>query len=389
MQNMRIDEMKNPVHVLSTVDELPSASKLALFGAGETGQEFTRKLKSTRPDIEILCFFDSFREGSWENIPILKPLHIENLDESAELIITSVFWNEIAEIIDLDFSRSYKILSNDLINQSSHLSSYGSFYFEEDAQSELENRLSVVNDKFCTDLDREILRKLFDLRVYRKEQEFFAYVDQITRSQKKSFQTKDKYSKHLELDSIRYAIEGGVYDGQDTYRLLEVLKKSSAFKRLYAFDPFLESLHNGEYFKKIDSQLCEFHQSVLWDCEEIIAFRVDRANPANSTVLREAELGGEGASVKTHSAITVDTFLGKSGTPVDLIKLDVEGSEMNVLNGARDSILKWRPKMAISLYHRKEHLLEIPEFLLSLHKDYRFSISVNNPTFVDMVLYAS
>lgn len=381
--------MQNPLHVLSSVDELPIASKLALFGAGETGQEFAKKLQSTRPDIEIMCFFDSFRDGAWENIPILKPLDIENLDENAELVIASVFWSEISEIIDRDFSRKYKILSNDLINQSSHLSSYGSFYFEEDVQRELEERLSVVNENFRTDLDREILRKLFDLRVYQKEQEFFAFVDQLTRSQEKSFQTKDKYSKHLDLDAIRYVIEGGVFDGQDTYRLLEVLKKSSAFKRLYAFDPFLESLHNGEYFNEIDSQLCEFHQKVLWDCEERIAFRVDRENPANSTVLRETELVGEGVSVKTHSTITVDAFLEKSGTPVDLIKLDVEGSEMNVLNGARVSILKWRPKMAISLYHRKEHLLEIPEFLLSLHKDYRFSISVNNPTFVDMVLYAS
>jgi FkbM family methyltransferase len=300
-----------------------------------------------------------------------------------------VFWNEISEIVDRNFSINYMILSNNLINQSSHLSSYGDFYFEEGVQYGLEERLAVINQKLCTDLDREILRKLFDLRVYRNEQEFFAFIDRLIRSQKKSFQSKDKYSKHLEFDAISYAIEGGVYDGQDTYRLLQELKRSSDFKRLYAFDPFLESLHSGEYFEKIDAESCEFHTNVLWNCEERIAFRVDRANPANSAVLRETELAIAGTSIRTHSAITIDAFLRERGTPVDLIKLDVEGAEMNVLYGAKDSILKCRPKMAISLYHRREHLLEIPEFLLSLHKDYQFSISVNNPTFVDMVLYAS
>lgn len=388
MSNDQADGVKNAFHVLSSLNELPAASKLALFGAGETGQEFVRKLRTARPDVEILCFFDSFREGVWENIPIRKPLHIASLPESAELIITSVFWNEIGELVDQQFSRSYKILSNDLINQASHLSSYGSFYFAENTRTELEERLTAINGHFRTSLDREILRNIFDLRVYQREHDFFAFVDQLIRKQKKSFETKDKYSKNLELDSIGYVIEGGVFDGQDTYRLIEILKNSPIFKKMYAFDPFLESLYKGEYFDKMNSSQCEFHQNVLWDREEKIGFRVDRANPANSTVLKESEFAGEGYSGTSHAAITIDAFLAKTGTPVDLIKLDVEGSEMNVLNGAKESILKHRPKMAISLYHRKEHLLEIPEFLLSLHNDYTFSISVNNPTFVDMVLYA-
>ncbi len=381
--------METLPHILKSFAAIPPQSQLALFGAGSTGQDFARKLQRVRPDVDILCFFDSFREGAWEHIPIQNPSCIANLDPNVELIITSVFWSEIAEIVDKNFARSHKILSNDLINQASHLSSYGSFYFEECIPSELENRLALVQDKFRSDLDRETLRKLFDLRVYRKEDEFFSFIDQITRSQKKTFETRDKYSRHLDLDSIRFAIEGGVYDGEDTYRLLEALKKSSEFERIYAFDPFLDSLYSGEYFHKIDLRSCEFYPNVLWDCDEKVAFVVDRENPENSRVLRESELGGEERSDKIYSAITIDAFLEKNGSPVDLIKLDVEGSEMNVLNGARDSILKWRPKMAISLYHCREHLLEIPEFLLSIHPDYRFSISVSNPTFIDMVLYAT
>jgi FkbM family methyltransferase len=388
MQDVMMTKTKSP-SMLNSIDDLPARTKLAIFGAGETGQEFARKLRTGRPDVEIVCFLDSFRSGLKEGTPIREPAYIKSFDKNVELIIASVFWSEIAEIIESNFPRNYKILSNDLINQASHLSAYGPFYFDTNMSVELESRFSGINEKFRTELDREILRKLFDLRVYGKEEEFFSFVDQLTRQQKKTFEMQDKYSRHLEFDSINYVIEGGVYDGQDTCRFLEVLKKSPKFKKLYAFDPFLESLYKGEFFKKMDLSSCEFHENVLWDCEERVAFRVDRANPANSKVLRESEVENNGFQDKMHSTVTIDAFLRKAGVPVDLIKLDVEGAEMNVLNGAKDSILKWRPQMAVSLYHRKEHILEIPEFLLSLHNDYKFSISVNNPSFVDMVLYAS
>lgn len=388
MQDLKMNMMTSS-SILYSIDELPAQTKLAIFGAGETGQEFARKLKISRPDIEIVCFYDSYRKGSWENILIREPAQIKNIDASIVLVIASVFWSEIADIIDTKFPRKYKIISNDLLNQCSHLASYGSFYFDTKMSAELESRLSAVNDKFQTVLDREVLRELFDLRVYKKEKEFFSFVDQLTRRQKQTFETQDKYSRHLEFDSVGYVVEGGVYDGQDTYHFLEVLKKSKNFKRLFAFDPFLESLFKGEYFEKIDTNSCEFHENVLWDTEERVGFKVDRANPANSKVLRESEIEKIGFTGKMHNTVTIDSFLKKTGVPVNLIKLDVEGAEMNVLNGAKDSILKWRPKIAVSIYHRKEHLLEIPEFLLSLHKDYKFSISVNNPSFVDMVLYAS
>lgn len=379
--------MDGDVEVLLDLESLSSGIKLALWGAGETGQEFAKRLATARPDLTIVGFIDSYRDGDWHGIPILKPDEIDRLGSDVLLIITSVFWSEIRNVLATHSSREHKILSNNLINQASHLSAYGSFYFDSNQRSNLENRLAQITPHFRSDLDREVFGKLFNLRAGKEEAEFFTYVNELTQNQKKSFKTRDKYSRHLDLEGIRYVIEGGVYDGEDTYRLIDALKAFPSFQRFYAFDPFLAALHSGEYFSKIDPSICEFHQKVLWDCSEKIAFRVDSENPANSTVLRGADLVG--TSIDVHNAVTIDSFVAEVNTAVDLIKLDVEGSEMNVLKGARDSIVRWKPKLAISIYHRKEHMFEIPEFLLSLHADYNFSISVNNPSFVDMVLYAS
>jgi FkbM family methyltransferase len=44
---------------------------------------------------------------------------------------------------------------------------------------------------------------------------------------------------------------------------------------------------------------------------------------------------------------------------IDFIKLDVEGAELDVVRGARDSIQRFKPKLAISLYHKPNDIFEI------------------------------
>src|ERR1700730_9954654 len=44
---------------------------------------------------------------------------------------------------------------------------------------------------------------------------------------------------------------------------------------------------------------------------------------------------------------------------IDFIKLDVEGAELDSIRGARDSIQRFKPKLAISLYHKPNDLFEI------------------------------
>lgn len=54
------------------------------------------------------------------------------------------------------------------------------------------------------------------------------------------------------------------------------------------------------------------------------------------------------------------------------IKMDIEGAEMDALMGARKTIEKYRPYLAICLYHRKNDLLEIPEYINSLGCGYEY-----------------
>jgi len=47
----------------------------------------------------------------------------------------------------------------------------------------------------------------------------------------------------------------------------------------------------------------------------------------------------------------VTTLDAAIGQPVSFIKMDLEGWELNALEGSRAHILEDRPKLAISVYH--------------------------------------
>ncbi|MEP7063046.1 MAG: FkbM family methyltransferase [Betaproteobacteria bacterium] len=86
---------------------------------------------------------------------------------------------------------------------------------------------------------------------------------------------------------------------------------------------------------------------------------------------------------------TIDDLVGAQELDrIDFIKMDIEGSELGALQGGEKSLRRWRPKLAISLYHRPEDFFAIPLWLDSLDCGYRYYLdhySIHNE---ETVLYA-
>ncbi len=72
---------------------------------------------------------------------------------------------------------------------------------------------------------------------------------------------------------------------------------------------------------------------------------------------------------------------------VDFIKMDIEGHEMEALRGAEATIRKFRPKLAISIYHRPQDYIEIPDFIRSIDPGYRFFLQNYTISDGETVLY--
>jgi FkbM family methyltransferase len=54
---------------------------------------------------------------------------------------------------------------------------------------------------------------------------------------------------------------------------------------------------------------------------------------------------------------------------VDLIKIDVEGADLDVLRGASSILTKSKPAVMVAAYHQKEHIFEIPFYIKALIPD--------------------
>ena len=68
--------------------------------------------------------------------------------------------------------------------------------------------------------------------------------------------------------------------------------------------------------------------------------------------------------------------------------MDIEGSELVAIKGAENTIKKFKPKLAISIYHRGKDIIDIPEYLLSINNQYKFYLKHISTSWVDTVLFA-
>lgn len=86
------------------------------------------------------------------------------------------------------------------------------------------------------------------------------------------------------------------------------------------------------------------------------------------------------------NAIDIDTLINND--KVTYIKMDIEGSELKALKGARNIIEKYIPRLAICIYHKPEDIILIEEYLLNLNPDYHFYIRHYASNMWETVLYA-
>lgn len=81
---------------------------------------------------------------------------------------------------------------------------------------------------------------------------------------------------------------------------------------------------------------------------------------------------------------TIDSLdLGR----IDFVKMDIEGAELMALRGGEQTLRRWRPKLAISLYHRPEDFFAIPLWLDGLGLGYRFHLDHYSIHQEETVLY--
>ena len=92
----------------------------------------------------------------------------------------------------------------------------------------------------------------------------------------------------------------------------------------------------------------------------------------------DENIGGsrfDSAGNEVAEIITIDSYVREKKLPrVDFIKFDVEGAELEVLQGATTTIAKFKPILNISAYHKWNDFWTLMNFVKSVRPDYEFAL---------------
>ncbi len=232
------------------------------------------------------------------------------------------------------------------------------YYHKIDKNKDL---IEEVYDSLCDELSkkvllRSILKKVFDcpsyLDIYSSDQ----YVCDV-----------------LSVDSHEVIVDVGAYDG-DTIKLFA--KKAPKYRHIYAFEPDLQSFYklveNTKNMKNIDyfsvgladvSEVKQFHELDLGASTFLIN--------GNRNTFDKLVLAGDALNIKP-----------------TLIKMDIEGFELEALKGFESTIFNYKPKLAICVYHKFEDIYDIPTYIKKINPNYKLFLRHHSSNSSETVLYA-
>jgi FkbM family methyltransferase len=168
-------------------------------------------------------------------------------------------------------------------------------------------------------------------------------------------------------------VDGGAYDG-DSVRLF-IERVGGRYQRVLAFEPdrntFQRLAANFVGEKRVEPINAGLHRRKAM-------LRFDNAGTRGSLLVEE---GGIEIPV-----VGLDEVLGDDR--VTFIKMNIEGAEPEALAGARRSIERWAPTLAISVYHRPGDLWQIPRIVRELRGDYELYLRQHDGGIIETVLYA-
>ena len=178
-----------------------------------------------------------------------------------------------------------------------------------------------------------------------------------------------------------WIVDGGAYDG-DTIRALSRIH-GNRFGRLLAVEP------DPANFAKLSA--------VVEELPPEARSRVDCRQTALGAETRTLYLDPTGTAASATStdpsarsmavqAETIDALVGPHRPT--FLKLDIEGFEIDALQGARATIRQHGPILAVCVYHLQDHLWKIPLLLRAWRDDYAFFLRPHNEEGWDLVCYA-
>ncbi len=341
--------------------------KVIIWGIGYSGLETLIDLRMK--NAIILGYTDSYAVEpgkEFAGYPVYTFDEIKNMD-NIYVYISTVKYKSLQSILyKTDELTKAVILAKGLV--------YGAGQYDiQTMRKVIENNkheIETVNNHLCDQKSKDVFANLLEYRVSNNIKK----IEEIYETSHKQYFPENEI---LTPEHDEVFVDAGAYDGNTCcdfvswvggdYKKIYAIEPDSVMQRvLYANTIQLKGMNNIEIIRK-----------GAYSKATKLTFRND-FRTGSSCISNDGE--------ETVETISIDEML--KGERATFIKMDIEGAEREAIEGCRNTITQYRPKLAISIYHKPDDLWVIPYTIIQDYPFYNLYMRHYTDTTNETVLYA-
>ena len=349
---------------------IKSSKCVCVFGIGAISFPIISSIKNfTDIKIDFLSDNDQAKWGKTyhNDLKCISPDELEKYKDDIAILITTQHYKKIYQkLLKKGFKKIFAVTEYRLLND---------VYFKnkQNLQKIKKNALKVMDileDERSKDIMLTLIKNWFDFDV-----------DEIGYEE---IFTNDQYypAGIIKLSDNESFVDVGAYNGDTVFDFLK--RTNNNFDSIFAFEL------DNKNFKEMELSVDKLEPNLK---RKIKLYNLGLLDEEKNVYY---ETGGSGMQSTFINVINTANDCGKTirlsdvlkNEKVTFIKMDIEGSEPQALSGAEEIIKKQKPRLAICVYHKPEHLWEIPLYLKKIVPEYKIYIRHHTPLEYETVCYA-
>ncbi|MDD6806822.1 MAG: FkbM family methyltransferase [Oscillospiraceae bacterium] len=231
---------------------------------------------------------------------------------------------------------------------------FGDDYFCRETLTKYENEISKVRDLLADNISVKVFENSILYRLTGRVEYLF---DCET-------ERHEVFENIIKLNSNETYVDLGAYRGDTIEEFLNLTDNS--FSKILALEPDYKNYKKlNEFVESLD---CSINSRIIIE---------NKASWSEQKVLSFPKSGGRNSSLLLDNidsvifATDVDSLINSNNLSPTYIKMDVEGAEAETLLGLSKTLNKYKPKLAVSAYHKTGDLFSLPLLISKLNPNYK------------------
>lgn len=328
------------IHETDVWEYLAESEKpIVIYGMGNGAEKIISVLKEYGAEIADIFASDEFVRGhSFLGHKVLK--YSEVCEKYNDFNIVLAFATHLPDMLEKIrimntehpvFAPDVPVAGNGIFTKS---------FFEENRE-----KFELVYEKLADEESKNVFENIINFKISGKVK----YLYNSTETDKNRI-----YKDILMLGSNETIVDMGAYDG-DTIREFTAYTNGK-YNHIHALEPDEKNFKKLEKNTK-DMKGISLYKLGAWSKKDTLTF--------SKKAGRNSKLSAEGIPVRVTD---IDSLISEK---VSLLKMDIEGAELRALEGCKNTIIKYMPKLYICAYHRNEDMFALPLKIWEYNKDYK------------------